>query len=245
LSRFSDLLTPAGATEERIRQLERLELLNSGIFLAGLGSFVLSFPLTPTPFRIAMLGVLAACAGGGVWLRRRFRTVLDRELLRCKEAEQEARAADRAKGQFLSHVSHEIRTPMNGVLGMAELLLSGGLTTVQREQVEVIRTSSEELLALVNDLLDLPRIEAGRLLLRPRDFSFRDLAGDVLRLFAPQAAEREVELRLRVDPALPDHLYGDPVRVRQILLNLIGNGIRFTRKGTVTLTAGRWSGRLR
>ena len=237
MSWLRDRLAPEDAAEKRIRQLELLTLINGGIFLAGLVSFVLSFPLTLTPFRLAALSVLAACTGGGLWLQRRFWTALDRELRRRKQAEQEARAADRAKGQFFSHVSHEIRTPMNGVLGMAENLLAGELTAVQREQVEVIRTSSEALLALVNDILDLSRIEAGRLLLRPRDFSFRELAGDVLRLLAPQAAERSVELRLRVDPALPDALYGDPVRLRQVLLNLVGNGIRFTRKGTVTVTA--------
>lgn len=236
MSWLQDRLVPEDMAEERIRKLEILGLINGGIFLAGLVSFVLSFPLTPTPFRLAAIGVLAACTGGGLWLRRRFRTALDRELRRRREAEQEARAADHAKGQLLSHVSHEIRTPMNGVLGMTELLLAGELTAVQREQVAVIRTSSEALLALVNDLLDLSRIEAGRLLLRPRDFSFRELAGDVLRLLAPQAAERGIELRLHVDPALPDDLYGDSVRLRQLLLNLVGNGIRFTRKGSVTVT---------
>jgi two-component system, sensor histidine kinase len=237
LSWLQDRLVPEEASEERIRQLEILGLVNVGVFLAGLVAFVLSFPLTPSPLRVAALTVLAACTGIALWLRRRFWIALDRELRRRKQAEQEARAADRAKGQLLSHVSHEIRTPMNGVLGMAELLLTGELDAVQREQVAVIRTSSEALLALVNDLLDLSRIEAGRLLLRPRDFSFRELAGDVLRLLEPQAAERAVELRLRVDPALPDDLYGDPVRLRQVLLNLVGNGIRFTRKGTVTVTA--------
>jgi signal transduction histidine kinase/CheY-like chemotaxis protein/HPt (histidine-containing phosphotransfer) domain-containing protein len=237
LSRLGGWLTAEDAPEERIRQLEILGLLNGGIFLAVLVSFVLSFPLTLTPFRLGALGILTACAGGGVWLRRRFWAALDRELRRRKQAEQEARAADRAKGQFLSHVSHEIRTPMNGIVGMAELLLPSELTAAQREQVQVIRTSSEALLTLVNDILDLSRIDAGRLLLRPRDFSFRDLVQDVFRLLAPQAAERAVELHLRVDPALPDDLHGDPVRLRQVLLNLVGNGIRFTRKGAVTVTA--------
>jgi len=157
----------------------------------------------------------------------------------AQQAEQEARAADLAKGAFLSQVSHEIRTPMNGVLGMTEILLAGELASGEREQVEVIRTSAEALLALVNDILDLSRIEAGHPMLRPRDFSFRELAGDVLRLLAPLAAERAVDLRLEVDPALPDALYGDPVRLRQVLLNLVGNGIRFTRKGTVKVTAER------
>src|SRR6185436_4416071 len=114
--------------------------------------------------------------------------------------------------------------------------LSGELTPVQREQVEVIGRSAGALLALVNDVLDLSRIEARHLLLRPRDFSFREMVGDVLRLLAPQAAQREVELRLQIDPALPDDLHGDPERLRQVFLNLVGNGLRFTRKGSVTVT---------
>lgn len=230
-------LAPEDASEQRIRQLELLGLVNGGVFLAGLLTFLFSFPLTLPPLRIAALSVLAACTGIALWVRRRFWTALDRELRRRKQAEQEARAADLAKGRLLSHVSHEIRTPVNGVLGMAEILLYGELTPVQREQVEVIGRSAGALLALVNDVLDLSRIEARHLLLRPRDFSFREVAGDVLRLLAPQAAEREVELSLHVDPALPDILYGDPERLRQVLLNLVGNGIHFTRKGTVAVTA--------
>jgi signal transduction histidine kinase/CheY-like chemotaxis protein/HPt (histidine-containing phosphotransfer) domain-containing protein len=230
-------LAPEEASEQRIRQLELLGLVNVGIFLAGLAAFVLSFPLAPSPLRLSALAILAACLGIGLWLRRRFWTALDRELHRRKQAEQEARAADRAKGQFLSHVSHEIRTPMNGVLGMTEILLAGELAPAQREQVEVIGRSAGALLALVNDVLDLSRIEARHLLLRPRDFSFREMVGDVLRLLTPQAAEREVELRLQIDPALPDGLYGDPERLRQVFVNLVSNGIRFTRKGSVTVMA--------
>ncbi len=227
--------TPEEESEPRIRQLELFELINGGIFLAGLAAFVF-IPLTLLPWRFAALSVLAACAGIGLWVRHRFWTVLDQELRRRKQAEQEARAADRAKSQFVSHVSHEIRTPMNGVLGMAEILLSGDLAPVQREQVEVIGRSAGALLALVNDVLDLSRIEAMHLLLRPRDFSFREMVEDVLRLLAPRAAQREVELRLHIDPALPADLHGDPERLRQVFLNLVGNGIQFTRKGTVTVT---------
>ena len=237
MSQGEGSLPSEDTSEQRIRRLEILGLVNVGVFLAGLAAFVLSFPLTPSPLPLAALTVLAACFGIGLWLRRRFWTALDQELRRRKEAEQEARAADGAKGQFLSHVSHEIRTPINGVLGMAELLLSSELAPAQREQVEVIGRSASALLALVNDVLDLSRIEARHMLLRPRDFSFRKMVGDVLRLLAPRAAEREVELRLHVDPSLPDDLYGDPERLRQVFLNLIGNGIRFTRKGSVTVTA--------
>ena len=228
---------PQETSERQIRRLELLALVNLGIVLAALGSFVLSLlPLTLSLFRLAVLILLLVCAGAGLWLRRRFWAVLDRELRRRKEAEQEARSADRAKGELLSHVSHEIRTPINGVLGMAELLLSGELTPVQREQMEVIGKSAGSLLTLVNDVLDLSRIEARQMLLRPRDYSFRKMVGDVLRLLAPRAAEREVELRLHVNPAMPDDLHGDPERLRQVFLNLVGNGIRFTRKGSVTVT---------
>lgn len=226
------------AGEQEVRRLERLALVNGGVFLAGLALLVLSLlPSALSLFRLAALGLLAGCAGAGLWLWRRFRTALDRELRRRKEAEQEARAADLSKGQLVSHVSHELRTPLHGVLGMAELLLSGDLSSAQREQVEVIGKSAGSLLSLVNDVLDLSRIEATHMLLRPRDFSFRELVGDVLRLLAPGAAEREVELRQAIDPALPDDLHGDPERLRQVFVNLVGNGIRFTRKGSVTVTA--------
>ncbi len=228
---------PDDASERQIRRLERLGLASGAVFLVALAVFVFTFPVTLSPLRLAALSVLATCAGTGLWLRRRFWTVLGRELGRRKQAEQEARAADLAKGQFLSHVSHEIRTPMSGVLGMTELLLTGEINATQREQLEVIRTSCDALLALVDDVLDLSRIEAGRLLLRPRDYSFRDLAGDVLRLLEPRAAERAVDLQLQIDPSVPNLLYGDPVRLRQVLLNLVGNAIRFTRKGSVTVTA--------
>ena len=220
-------------------RLEALGLANSLAFVAALTVFVLSFspfPLALTPARLAALAVLLSCVGVAVWLRRRFWIALDRQLRRRRQAEQEARAADRAKGQFLADMSHEIRTPMNGVLGMADLLLQGELTPAQREQVETIRTSAEALLALINDILDLSRIEAGRLQLRPRDFRLRELAGDVVRLLAPQAAAREVDLALHIPPELPDELHGDPVRLRQVLLNLVGNAIRFTRQGTVAMS---------
>jgi signal transduction histidine kinase/DNA-binding NarL/FixJ family response regulator len=224
------------ASETRMRRLELLGLANGGLALAALVAFVSSFPLAPSPLRLTALSLLAGCIGVALWLRRRFWSALDGELRRRKRAEQEARAADRAKGQFLANVSHEIRTPMHGVLGMADLLLKSELSSSQREQVEAVRTSAEALLALINDILDLSRIEAGRLELRLRDFHLREIVGDVVRLLTPQAAERAVELSLHIAPDLPNDLHGDPVRLRQVLINLVGNAIRFTRKGSVTVT---------
>ncbi len=227
---------PESESERRIWRLELLGLANGGVFLAALAAFVLSFPFAPSPFRLAALAVLVVCTGVALGLRRRFWTALDGELRRRRRAEEEARAADLAKGRFLADVSHEIRTPMHGVLGMADLLLQSGLAPAQREQVEAIQTSAEALLALINDLLDLSRIEAGRLQLRRRDFRLRELAGDVVRLLGPQAAAREIDLSLHLSPEVPDDLHGDPVRLRQVLINLIGNALHFTRQGSVAVS---------
>ena len=222
--------------DENFRRLEVLGLANIGLFLAALAGVVLSAPFVASPFRLAALGVVLICTVTGLLLRHRFWLALEGELQRRRQAEQNARAAEQAKGQFVANVSHEIRTPMNGILGMTDLLLRSPLTPEQREQVKLVQTSAESLLALVNDVLDVSRIEAGRLLLRPRDFHLREAVGDVVRLLSPRAAERNLDLRLRISPDLPENLHGDPVRLRQVLLNLVGNAIRFTRKGSVTIT---------
>ena len=234
LRRLAGLGREAG-TESSLRQLEVVGLVNGVVFLGGLAVFALSFPPAPPPLRLGALSVLGISIGVDLWRRRRLWAAFEGQLQRRKRAEQEARAADRAKGQFLADMSHEIRTPMNGVLGMAVLLLDSELSPVQREQVEVIRSSTEALLALVNDILDLSRIEAGHLQLHPRDFRLRELTGDVMRLLAPKAAERGIDLRLHVASELPDDLHSDPMRLRQVLLNLVGNAIRFTQEGSVTL----------
>ena len=208
--------------------------LVNGICLVALAFLLPGLPLSPAvwiPLAVAFL----ACAANALRLRRRFWSALEREVERCKRAEQEARAADLAKGRFLANVSHEIRTPMTGILGMTELLLGSGLTPSQREQVELVHTSAEALLVLVDDVLDLARVEAGRLLLRPRDFRLQELMSNVLRILASQAREREVDLRLEIDPRVPDGVAVETVRLRQVLLNLVGNAIRFTRRGSVTV----------
>src|SRR6266545_6117753 len=227
---------PEAGSEGRMRELELLGLVNGVVFLAALVVLVGSFPFALSSLRLAALIVLMACCGFALWQRRRFWAALDSELQRRRRAEQEARAADHAKGQFLADVSHEIRTPMHGVLGMADLLLRGELTPVQREEVEAIRTSAEALLALTNDILDLSRIEAGRLELRLRDFRLQELAVSVVQLLAPQAAARDVDLYLQLASELQGVLHGDPVRLRQVLLNLTGNAIRFTHHGSVIVS---------
>ncbi len=156
--------------------------------------------------------------------------------LALSTALEDARQASQSKSQFLANMSHEIRTPMNGVLGMAELLLGTELDDRQRRFIESLYRSGESLLDIINDILDFSKIEAGKLELECIDFDLRALIEDLIELLAPRAHQKRIELAYKLSAGLPPTVRGDPTRLRQILINVIGNAIKFTERGEVVLT---------
>ena len=215
--------------EPRTRLLERLAELDE----RRTGHLEFSYTLLEQAGRAPLL--LTVCRD--MTLRRNNEAELERALRRARELAEEAEAASAAKSSFLANISHEIRTPMNGILGLTELVLDTELRPDQRECLALVKSSADSLLLLLNDLLDFSKVEAGKLTLSPVPFSIRPLITAVLGTLGLRASSKNLLLKGEIDPAIPAMLVGDPERLRQILLNLIGNAIKFTETGSVNLQA--------
>jgi len=231
-----EMLIPEGARESHTRNCENYRTsggtrqMGAGLDLRGLRKDGQEFPV-----EVSLSPIQTA---EGFWVAAAVRDIGERKLVERQLvlARQRAEEANRAKSAFLAAMSHEIRTPMNAILGMSDLLHETNLNAEQRQYVQIFRRAGASLLNLINDILDFSKIEAGHLVLEHTEFQLQELVDQTVELLDPKARARGIALVSRFGSKVPSWLAGDPTRLRQVLLNLVGNAIKFTEAGEVVLT---------